>query len=56
MIPQKDKDKLVEAIGKFLNLSYEEKKQMGLNARKKVEQQFDRQLVVEAYMREVNKG
>jgi galacturonosyltransferase len=56
MIPQKDKDKLVEAIGKFLNLSYEEKKQMGLNARKKVERQFDRQLVVEAYMREVNKG
>jgi galacturonosyltransferase len=56
MIPQKNSEKLIEALEKFLKLNYEGKKQMGLNARKKVEQQFDRQIVVEAYMREINKG
>jgi galacturonosyltransferase len=53
MIPQKNSEKLTEAIEIFLQLSYEEKRQMGLNARKKVEQQFDREIVVEAYMREI---
>lgn len=55
MIPQKNSSELIRAIKKFMTLSYEEKKEMGINARKKVEQQFDRKIVVEAYMREVKK-
>ena len=34
-------------------LSYEEKKQMGLNARAKMEREFDRQQVVNAYIEEI---
>lgn len=55
MIPQRDEKSLIEAIEKFLHLGVEERKNMGLAARKKVEQQFDRQVVVEAYMRETAK-
>lgn len=38
----------------FINLPYEQKRQMGVSARKKVEQDFDRRIVIEAYMREIN--
>ena len=38
----------------FIKLPYEEKKKMGLEARKYVEERFDRQIVVEAYMNEIN--
>lgn len=53
MIPQKDAQKLIEAIEKFLKLSNDEMKGMGLAAREKVEREFDRQIVVEAYMKEI---
>ena len=53
MIPQKDSTKLIEAIEKFLCLSLEAKRNMGQAARKKVEKEFDRQIVVEAYMKEI---
>lgn len=55
MIPQKNSEKLVEAIEKFLSLTNEEKKNMGLAARAKVEREFDRQIVVEAYMKEIKR-
>lgn len=54
MIPQKDTKALINAIEKFLTLTNEERKQMGLNGRLKVEKEFDRQIVVDAYMEEVN--
>lgn len=53
MIPQKNSEKLIDAIEKFLKLTSEEKKNMGLAARAKVEREFDRQIVVEAYMKEI---
>lgn len=55
MIKQKDTQSLIDAIEKFIKLSYEEKKQMGLNGRRKVEREFDRQIVVEAYVEEIGK-
>lgn len=54
MIPQKNSKELVAAIEKFLKLNYIEKRQMGLNARDKVEKQFDRQIVVRAYMEKIS--
>ena len=54
MIPCKDGDRLVDAMEKFLSLTYEEKRQMGINARKKVESCFDRRLVVDAYVSELH--
>jgi len=53
MIPQKNSKKLIEAIERFLSLTNDEKKTMGLAARAKVEREFDRQIVVEAYMKEI---
>lgn len=52
-IPQKDGQALCEAVEKFVNLSNEERRQMGIAGRRKVEKEFDRQIVVEAYMGEL---
>lgn len=54
MIPQKDSKALIEAIDKFMQLDYESKKAMGIAGRKKVEKEFDRQIVINEYMREVS--
>ncbi|MFR3680931.1 MAG: glycosyltransferase family 4 protein [Eubacterium callanderi] len=46
-------DDLVRAIEKFIALPYEQKQAMGIAGRKKMEQEFDRQIVVDAYMEEI---
>lgn len=46
---------LVQAIEKFIALPYAEKKAMGIAGRKKMEREFDRQIVVDAYMEEIEK-
>lgn len=51
--PPGNKEALLEALRRFLALSYQEKKQMGEKARRKMERQFDRQQVVDAYMEEI---
>lgn len=43
-------DSLIKAIETFISLPYEEKKSMGLAARKKMEREFDRKQVVDTYM------
>lgn len=55
IVKEKDSQDLIEKIEKYINLSDKEKKQLGLNGRKKVEQQFDRQIVVDAYVKELYK-
>lgn len=50
LVNAKDAQSLTKGIEKFLNLSYEQKKQMGLEGRKKVEREFDRKMVIDAYM------
>lgn len=55
MISCQSSKELIEAVEKFLKLSWEEKKAMGQAAREKVEREFDRQIVVEKYVEEVNK-
>ncbi len=44
---------LVKAIEKFIHLPYEVRKNMGACGRKKVEEKFDRNLVIQAYMDEL---
>lgn len=46
---------LTEALLKFIDLSHEKKVDMGLAGRKKMEQEFDRSIVVDAYMEEILK-
>ena len=50
-----NQDDLNKAIEKFMNLSYEQKKVMGLRARDKVEKEFDRQIVIDKYLEEIEK-
>lgn len=51
--PQNSKS-LIENIERFLILPYNQKKTMGISGRNKVEKEFDRQLVVGAYMDEIS--
>lgn len=48
-------DELIQALEKFLALSYEERAKMGEAARKKMEREFDRKLVTGAYMEEAER-
>lgn len=53
MIKQKDTQSLIDAVEKFISLTNDERKEMGLAGREKVEKEFDRQIVVDAYMEEI---
>lgn len=56
VVKEKDSADLIEKIEKFMTLSYARKKEMGLNGRKKVEREFDRNIVVEKYLSELTKA
>lgn len=47
---------LINKVQKFLELDFQAKKQMGLAGRKKVEEEFDRRIVVDIYLKEVEKA
>ena len=53
VVRQQDSKDLIEKIEKFLALSWEERKCLGLNGRKKVEKEFDRNIVIEKYLAEI---
>ena len=53
VVEQKNAKDLIEKIERFLNLSYEERKQMGLNGRHNVEKDFNRQIVIDKYLEEL---
>lgn len=55
VVPVKEEGALIEAIEKFLTLSWEEKRDMGLNGRIKMECEFDRNIVVRAYAEETER-
>ena len=48
-------ESLKEKVEVFINLNHKDKEQMGLLARKKVEKEFDRQIVVKEYLKEIEK-
>lgn len=54
-IEPKNVKSIVTAINNFINLPYEKKKNMGYQARKKVEKEFDRNKVINAYLDEIKK-
>lgn len=55
IVRQRDVDDLINKIQHFISLDYDVKCNMALAARKKVENEFDRQIVVQAYLNEVKK-
>ena len=53
VVKQRDSEDLIQKIEKFLALTHEQKMQMGLAGRAKVEKEFDRKIVVNAYLKEM---
>lgn len=53
IVKQKDSTDLIEKLEKFIQLSHEQKKAMGLAGRAKVEREFDRKIVVKKYLKEL---
>jgi galacturonosyltransferase len=56
IVKQRDSQDLIEKIEKFLTLEWEQRCQMGLAGRAKVEREFDRQIVEQKYLEEVYKA
>jgi galacturonosyltransferase len=52
---QQDRVQLLDCIRKFLKMDNEERRKMGLAGRRKMEREFNRKRVVEAYMEELEK-
>ena len=55
LIEPRNVDDLIEAIERFIKLPYNQKVLMGQDARKKIENEFDRQIVVNIYLNELHK-
>lgn len=49
----KNKESLLECMEKYYSLSFDEKKQMGIKAREKVQREFDRNIVVKIYLDQI---
>lgn len=55
LVEVRNTDSLIYAVERFISLPYSQKVLMGKNARNKVEKEFDRQIVVDAYLKELDK-
>ena len=53
VVEEKNSKDLIEKIELFLEKSVEERKQMGIAGRKKVEKEFNRQIVIDKYLAEL---
>ena len=49
----KSSEDLARTLKKFIELPYEEKKKMGIAGRRKMEEEFDRNIVINSYMEEI---
>ena len=47
-------DSLYDAIKRFLMLTQQQRETMGINGRTKIEKEFDRQIVIDAYLDEID--
>ena len=50
-----DVDKLAEAVDCFIQMDHSDKEQMGRKSREKMEREFDRKIVTNIYLEEINK-
>lgn len=50
IVKPKNVQDLIDGVERFLNFSYEKKRQMGIEGRKKVEREFDRNIVIKTYL------
>jgi glycosyltransferase involved in cell wall biosynthesis len=50
----KSVESLIETIVRFIKLPHDKKRAMGINGRNKMEKEFDRRFVINAYLKEIN--
>lgn len=55
IVPIKDTDALADAIEKLILLSMDQRKEMGLRGRQKMEREFDRRIVTGAYLQALSR-
>lgn len=55
LIEARNAESLISTVERFINLPYSQKVLMGKNAHAKVEREFDRQIVVDTYLKELDK-
>lgn len=55
VVEQEDSNDLIDKIEHFLNLTFDERERMGKAGRAKIEKEFDREIVVHAYLDEIKK-
>lgn len=55
LVPPKDSDSLIKKIEEFIKLEHNQREEMGRAGREKVEREFDRHKVVDAYLQEIYK-
>lgn len=55
VVKERDSQDLIDKIERFLTLPLTEKRKMGQAGRQKMEREFDRNIIVDAYMEEINK-
>lgn len=56
VVPIKDEKALIDALTRFIQMSWEDRRAMGLAGRRKMEREFDRRLVVQAYLEEIERA
>lgn len=56
IVPIMDSEAVMAAVGRLLDMTNEQRKNMGIAGNAKIAREFDRQIVVEAYMKEIEKG
>lgn len=54
LFPERDTQNMLRCIDKFIGMTNAERREMGLMAREKVKKEFDRNIVVEAYLEELD--
>ena len=54
VVRAKDANDLIEKIERFLSLSWDQRRNMGLAGRNKVEREFDRKIVIEKYLNSIS--
>lgn len=55
LIKQMDLEDLIDKIEHFISLDYEQRREMGRKGREKVEREFDRRIIVDHYLKELEK-
>lgn len=54
LVKPRDSESVADAMERFIAMSLSDKEKMGLNGRKKMEQEFDRKIVVDSYLQQID--